>query len=87
MENPMKMDDLGYPYFLETPTYIYIPSKKNRIFGTSIVRKLPLRRGTLDHLGGTKKAIETLAGGSPVDESSSLKTAGGFFKDCFFFGD
>ncbi len=83
----------GYPYFFGNSNiyiyiiYIYIPSKKNRIFGTSIVRKLPLRRGTLDHLGGTKKAIETLAGGSPVDESSSLKTAGGFFKDCFFFGD
>ena len=24
MENPIKMDDLGVPLFLETPTYIYI---------------------------------------------------------------
>ena len=24
MENPIKMDDLGVPLFLETPLYIYI---------------------------------------------------------------
>ena len=24
MENPIKIDDLGVPVFLETPTYIYI---------------------------------------------------------------
>ena len=24
MENPIKMDDLGVPLFLETPIYIYI---------------------------------------------------------------
>ena len=24
MENPIKMDDLGVPLFLETPTFIYI---------------------------------------------------------------
>ena len=24
MENPIKMDDLGYHYFLETPVYIYL---------------------------------------------------------------
>ena len=26
MENPIKMDDLGVPLFLETPIYIYIYS-------------------------------------------------------------
>ena len=26
LENPIKMDDLGVPLFLETPIYIYIPN-------------------------------------------------------------
>ena len=28
MENPIKMDDLGVPLFLETPIYIYISYQK-----------------------------------------------------------
>ena len=33
MENPIKMDDLGVPLFLETPIYIYIQDfrKKNSL--------------------------------------------------------
>ena len=31
MENPIKMDDLGVPLFLETPIYIYI-----QIYATSL---------------------------------------------------
>ena len=29
MENPMKMDDLGVPLFLETPIYMYHNFKPN----------------------------------------------------------
>ena len=29
MENPIKMDDLGVPLFLETPIYVYIYSVFN----------------------------------------------------------
>ena len=27
MENPIKIDDLGVPLFLETPMYTYIPAR------------------------------------------------------------
>ena len=34
MENPIKMDDLGVPLFLETPIYIYMlpPPEKSTVF-------------------------------------------------------
>ncbi len=35
MENPIKMDDLGVPLFLETPIYIYI-ILYNYVTGASI---------------------------------------------------
>ena len=37
MENPIKMNDLGVPLFLETPVYIYILCKKKTEKKTSFV--------------------------------------------------
>ena len=32
MENPIKMDDLGVPLFLETPIYIYIKAHQPKLY-------------------------------------------------------
>ena len=37
MENPIKMDDLGVPLFLETPIYIYTYSSWETFFFQSLV--------------------------------------------------
>ena len=66
MENPIKMDDLGVPLFLETPIYNW--NKKSTIFnreihhpppswwifgGFSSDRHVSFSPGELTHKGGT----------------------------------
>ncbi len=51
MENPIKMDDLGVPLFLETPIYIYIHMALNHVKGLYPQPTLPvvdLSKGNLN---------------------------------------
>ena len=55
MENPIKMDDLGIPLFLETPIYVSPSQKKGTHLGQTRLRKglnICQERDTLQGLMG-----------------------------------
>ena len=88
MENPIKMDDLGVPLFLETPIYIYIfrvvtcfkiGSLMNCLRVKLSIPKQPTKKNTLQAgilLGGSSHLIRNLGFTPPLHKPFILRPFG-----------